>query len=172
VGENRFNRHIWAGNAAFRVRRDRQDWGPGEIVHQVALTRDQEGASGNVQFNMTSLMRNQGGIAEALLATYTHHALMPRTPWLDSEAPPAPIIRVEGTTLEISAAPGEPPFLYAVRSRLEDGWHAEVIPANQARYSIRRAPGELPYAIGVTAVDRNGNESAAVMVRLSGPARP
>jgi uncharacterized lipoprotein YddW (UPF0748 family) len=172
ISENRHNRHIWVGNAAFRVR-DRQDWPAEEIVQQVTLTREQEGASGNVQFNMTSLMRNQGGIADALSAgAYPHDALMPRTPWLDHEAPPAPQIRVDGTTLEITASPGESPFVYAVRMKLADGWHAEVIPANQARYPLLRAPGVLPEVVGVTAVDRNGNESAAAKVALSARVRP
>ena len=172
VAENRHNRHIWVGNAAFRVRRDQQNWTSDEIVHQVALTREEEGASGNVQFNMTSLMRNQGGVADALSTlSYPHHALMPRTPWLDNEPPPAPHIRVDGHTLEIHAAEGERPFLYAVRMKLRDGWHAEVIPAHQARYEILRAPGVMPEVVGVTAVDRNGNESRAVKVSLSGRAR-
>jgi uncharacterized lipoprotein YddW (UPF0748 family) len=167
VGENRHDRHIWVGNAAFRVRRDRQDWPAEEIVHKVSLTREQEGASGNVQFNMTSLMRNQGGVADALSgAAYAQHALMPRSPWLDDEAPPAPQVRLDGAVLEITPAPGEQPFLYAVRVKWKDGWRAEVMPASQARYTIARAPGVMPELIGVTAVDRNGNESTAVKITL------
>ncbi len=173
VGENKHSRHIWAGNAAFRVRTDQPNWGPEEIVQQVALTRDQEGASGNVQFNMTTLMRNQGGVSDALSNTaYTYEALMPRTPWLDNEPPAAPHIRVDGTTLEITAGAGEQPFVFAVRMKLADGWHAEIIPATQTRYPIMRASGVLPQVVGVTAVDRSGNESVAVKVALSGLVRP
>ena len=173
VAENKHNRHIWAGNAAFRVRRDQQNWAAEEIVRQVVLTREQRGASGNVQFNMTSLMKNQGGVADALSANaYPDQALMPRFSWLDDEAPPVPHIRVDGTTLEIAPAPGEQPFVYAVRMKVAESWRAEILPANQARYEILRAPGVLPEMVGVTAVDRNGNESAAVMVTLSDRARP
>jgi uncharacterized lipoprotein YddW (UPF0748 family) len=172
VDENKHNRHIWAGNAAFRVRGDKQNWGPEEIVQQVALTRHQPGASGNVQFNMTTLMQNQGGVSDALSsAAYTHEALMPRTPWLDNDPPPAPAIRVDGTTLEITAGAGEQPFVYAVQIKMADGWRAEVIPASQTRYPIMRASGLLPDVVGVTAVDRNGNESPAVKVTLSDRAR-
>jgi uncharacterized lipoprotein YddW (UPF0748 family) len=168
VRENRHNRHIWAGNAAYRVRRDQQNWAPEEIVHQVAITREQEGASGNVQFNMTSLMRNQGGVADALMTgAYSHEALVPRTAWLDSEAPAPPQIRVDGSTMTIKAQAGEQPFLYAIRMKMADGWHAEIITARQARYELLRAPGVLPEVVGVTAVDRNGNESVAVKVKLS-----
>ena len=172
IGENKHKRHIWAGNAAFRVHRDRQNWTAEEIVHQVALTRELEGASGNVQFNMTSLMRNQGGVADALsTASYARAALMPPSAWLDAEPPAPPQIRLDGTVLEILAAPGEQPFVYAVQMKLAGGWHAEVIPARQRRYSIVRAPGMSPEIVGVTAVDRNGNESAPTRVVLSERAR-
>jgi uncharacterized lipoprotein YddW (UPF0748 family) len=167
IGENRHHRHIWAGNASFRVRPDPRGWPPEEIPQQIAITRVQDGASGNVHFNMTSLLRNHGGVSDAIAGTsYTYEALMPRSTWLDAAPPAAPSIRLNGTTLEISAPAGEPPFLYAVRLKSKAGWHAETIPAHQARYAIMRAPGEMPEIVGVTAVDRHGNESTAVQITL------
>ena len=167
VGENTHQRHIWAGNATFRVRRERNGWPPQTIPEQIAITRAQPGASGNVHFNMTSLLRNRGGVSEAIAgSSYTFEALMPRTPWLDASAPAAPHIRLNGTTLEIVAPAGEQPFLYAVRMKMQDGWHAETIPASQARYSVERAPGVVPGIVGVTAVDRHGNESPPVHITL------
>jgi hypothetical protein len=50
--------------------------------------------------------------------------------------------------------------------KFSDGWHAETIPAKQLRYAVMRAPGVLPELIGVTAVDRNGNESEAMKITV------
>jgi uncharacterized lipoprotein YddW (UPF0748 family) len=168
VGENKHNRHIWAGNAAFRVRADKQNWPAEEITRQIALTRENDGATGNIQFNMNALLRNQGGVADAMLSSsYTYDALMPRTPWLDNQAPPAPQVRIFGNALTIAASAGEQPIVYAVRMKMADGWHAETIPASQAHYPISSTPGVLPEVVAVTAVDRNGNESVAATVLLS-----
>jgi uncharacterized lipoprotein YddW (UPF0748 family) len=168
VSENKFNRHIWPGNAAYRVRNDRQNWPPEEIAHQVALTRANRGASGNIHFNMGTLLRDQGGVSSVLGdSSYAYEALMPRTPWLDAQAPLPPHIKLVGDTLEIRPAVGEQPLLFAVRMKMKDGWRAETIPAHQARISILRAPGVRPELIGVTAVDRHGNESEAVKVSFS-----
>jgi uncharacterized lipoprotein YddW (UPF0748 family) len=165
VDQNLKDRHIWIGNAAFRVRSSQRGWPSDEIAKQISLTRANPGATGNIHFNMQSLFKNQGGVADALAATYSSDALMPRTPWLDNDAPLAPHIRLLGDSLEIRPQGREPPALYAVRMKFSDGWQAETIPAGQHRYSVLRAPGVLPDLIGVTAVDRNGNESDAV--RLS-----
>jgi hypothetical protein len=116
---------------------------------------------------MTSLLRNRGGVSDAITSSaYTQVALMPRSTWLDSVAPPPPRIRLIGGTLEIAAQAGERPFLYAVRVKREDGWHAETIPASQARYAIPGAPGTTARIVGVTAVDRHGNESVPVQITL------
>ena len=170
VQENRQDRHIWIGNAAYRVRADRQNWPPEEITHQIALTRANRGASGNIQFNMRSLFRNQGGVADALQNTYAYDALMPRTPWLDNVPPPAPQVRLINDSIEIEPQGQERPLLYAVRMRFKDGWYSEAIPATRLRYIVARA-GVMPELIGVTAVDRNGNESQAMLLRLTSASR-
>lgn len=168
VAENRHNRHIWPGNAAFRVR---DNFPAEEITRQIALTRDNNGATGNIQFNMKALLRNQGGITDAMRTnSYTYDALMPRSPWLDSVPPPAPRVQMSRGELSITAGVGEPTMVYAIRMKMRDGWVVETIPANQARYPLVRAPGELPQVVAVTAVDRHGNESSAVTVWLSHPA--
>jgi uncharacterized lipoprotein YddW (UPF0748 family) len=165
VDENRQERHIWIGNAAYRVRGS-QGWPPDELVNQISLTRANRGASGNIHFNMRSLFTNQGGVADALRSTYSYDALMPPTPWLDREPPQGPHIRLLGDSLEIYPQGTERPVLYAVRMKFNDGWRAETIPASQLRYTVVRASGLLPAVIGVTAVDRNGNESDAVKITI------
>ena len=165
VEENRMQRHIWVGNAAYRIQFDQQKWTADEIISQIVITREQRGASGNIHFSLASLTRNRGGISDALSASlYSYDALMPPTPWLDDEPPPSPQIRVlADRTLEITAGVGEPAFLYTVVMRSEGIWLAIVLPATQNRYLL--PPGVD--RVGVTAVDRNGNESPAMKVVLT-----
>ena len=169
VEQNRKDRHIIAGNAPYRVlnQNQAQNWPVRELVHQIDLTRAEPGASGNVHFSMISLMRNRGGLADTLAATsYSFDALMPRSPWLDNEAPAAPAIRIEPhtllrATLALEPASGETPFLYVVRLRFGEKWYAETIPGHQKQYLLLRGdPAVLPDEVVVSAVDRHGNESA------------
>ena len=170
--QNRHDRQIWIGNAAFRVRADQQNWPPDEIANQIALTRANKGVTGNIHFNMSSLMKNRGGVSDAIAAhSYRFDALMPPMQWLDDDAPAPPHIRLVGDVLELRHEEGEAPLVYAVRMKYKDGWHAETIPAVQVRYALRRATNEMPQVVGVTAVDRHGNESDAIKIVLTSSTR-
>ena len=166
VSENLKHRHVWPGNAPYRVRNDRQNWNADEIVEQIQATRAQPGASGNVHFSMRTFMRNQGGVNDAIESkSYTYFALPPRSTWLDHSAPPRPNVSVDAAhMLHIEAAPGEQPLWYGVRMRIAGKWYAEVIAASRKDYPLLRANNVLPDAIAITAVDRSGNESDAVVL--------
>jgi uncharacterized lipoprotein YddW (UPF0748 family) len=173
VEQNAKDRHIWAGNAPYRVLADAQNWPVGEIIEQIRLTRAQPGATGNVHFSMATFMRNRGGIVDSLIArSYIGDALVPVTSWLDREPPPAPTIRTEphelvGNLLVLQPAEGEAPFLWAIRLRIGDQWFAEVVPATTTRYPLPRGkPSVMPVEVAVSAVDRSGNESALVRLEL------
>ncbi|MGQ0815732.1 MAG: glycoside hydrolase family 10 protein [Gemmatimonadota bacterium] len=162
VGENSKRRHVWAGNAPYRVRRPPLNWPPTEIVEQIRLTREQAGASGNIHFSMRTLMRDQGGVATSLTQqAYTYFALPPRSPWLDRRAPAAPAVSFDAARhrLVIGNAPGEPAMWFAIRLRIAGNWYAEVVSASQPEYDVLREPGVLPDMAVVTSVDRSGNES-------------
>jgi uncharacterized lipoprotein YddW (UPF0748 family) len=58
VDENKKDRHIWIGNAAFRVRSGRQGWGSQELVHQISLTRANDGATGNIHWTLKRPQRH------------------------------------------------------------------------------------------------------------------
>lgn len=83
VEQNTHGRHIWAGNFTSKVA---QDWPAEEIIHQIALTREEPGAGGNGHFSMRVLMSNAGGICEALKKVYSEPALIPESPWLREES--------------------------------------------------------------------------------------
>lgn len=177
VEQNRHDRHVIAGNAPYRVVNTRQNWPVQEIVHQINLTRAEPGASGNVHFSMRSFMGNGKGIVDTLATTaYSYDALVPRSPWLDSQPPAAPLLTLESHALlqkvaNLTPAAGEPPFLYVVRLRFGETWYAEVVPAQQKQYFLLRGnPAALPDEIAVSAVDRHGNESAIVRAEPNGAA--
>ncbi|MGH7468510.1 MAG: glycoside hydrolase family 10 protein [Longimicrobiales bacterium] len=169
VGQNEMHRHVWAGNAPYRVASGAQSWPAREIIEQIELTRAEPGATGNIHFSMAAFLNNRGGLADTLtLASYAQTAVVPRSVWLDAEPPPEPIARIEPhwllwATLAMEPAPGEPPFLWAIRVRFGDEWLSEVMPALQRRYLVpRRNIFRLPDEIAISAIDRNGNESDLV----------
>ncbi|PKO16209.1 hypothetical protein CVU37_11335 [candidate division BRC1 bacterium HGW-BRC1-1] len=87
VSENTKKRHIWPGLHTSLTGNGSKAFSPTEIVEQIALTREQPGATGEVHFSARAIMRNQGGVADALLAgPYAKPALIPESPWL----PPPP----------------------------------------------------------------------------------
>ncbi len=87
VSENTKKRHIWPGLHTSLTGNGGKAFSPTEIVDQIALTREQPGATGEVHFSAKAIMKNQGGVADALLAgPYAKPALIPESPWL----PPRP----------------------------------------------------------------------------------
>jgi uncharacterized lipoprotein YddW (UPF0748 family) len=162
VSENTRQRHVWPGNAAHRVRTGAQNWPPEEIVKQIELTRENRGASGNVHFSMRNLMRNQGGVSDAIQQhAYTQIALPPRTPWLDADPPAAPLVTYAASQrrIRIDQPAGEAILWYVIWMRLNGAWHADVVSGDQKEYDVFRQPGVLPDVVVVSALDRSGNES-------------
>src|SRR5205823_203424 len=51
AGENTHKRHLWPGNYTSRVTGEAKGWPAGEVGEQIALTRKQPGAGGNVHFS-------------------------------------------------------------------------------------------------------------------------
>ncbi|MEP6754376.1 MAG: family 10 glycosylhydrolase, partial [Chthonomonadales bacterium] len=84
--QNVCKRNMWPGLYTSRVE---AGWKAQEILDQIAVTRKQEGASGTVHFSMICILRNTKGIADALKKAYPDVALVPPTPWLDSNKLPA-----------------------------------------------------------------------------------
>ncbi len=89
--QNAKGRHFWPGNYTSRTNPKDGNWNPSEVVNQIKLTRSQKGSDGNVHFSMKALMQNFNGISDTLKKdVYSKPALIPASPWLDSEAPGIP----------------------------------------------------------------------------------
>jgi uncharacterized lipoprotein YddW (UPF0748 family) len=176
VQENVKRRHLWPGNftsrvgAADSVRR----WMAGEILDQVRLTREVPGATGNIHFSMKVFLENRDSIATQLgRGAYAEPALVPPTPWLDSVPPRRPIVaaRIDTVTggLGVRMLPGgkEAIWRWIVRTRTGGAWATHVLPGWQRAHALTLdGVAPRPEAVLVSGVDRLGNESRVVRVRL------
>jgi uncharacterized lipoprotein YddW (UPF0748 family) len=171
--ENVKRRHLWPGNYAGRVGAPGPSaWPAAEIDSQIALTRAQPGATGNVHFSMKALMTNQGGLADSLGAkAYARPALVPATTWLPGRAPAAPSVAVVGgsapAALFAPAAGESAPWLWVVRARSGRSWETAVLPGTQARFTP--ASGQAPDEVLVFGVDRTGRGGPAARAAAAGP---
>ncbi len=176
VEQNARGRHIWPGNYLDKVTGTPTGWPAQEMLDQVAITRAQHGATGNVYFSMRSFMFGRDGMPEKLVAgPYADRALVPASTWLDSIPPVAPIVRVGrdvsgATTVTLQPQGAEPIWLWLIRTRVGTDWTTEVVPGLQRFYMMSRQTGTAaPDEVAVSAVDRNGNESTPVLLSLTSP---
>jgi uncharacterized lipoprotein YddW (UPF0748 family) len=177
VEQNAKGRHMWPGNYVDKVTGTPTGWPAQELLDQIALTRAQPGATGNVYFSMRSLMYGRDGLPEKMVAgPYATKALVPASPWLDSVPPAAPIVRsgrdagTGANTLSLQPQGTEAAWLWVIRVHAGDNWATEIVPGLQRFYSFPRNIGAVEAdAVSVSAVDRSGNESAAVVVGLTPP---
>jgi len=174
VEQNAKGRHIWPGNYLDKVTGTPTGWPAEELLNQIALTRAQRGATGNVYFSMRSFMFGRDNLPEKLVAgPYASKALIPASPWLDSVPPLSPIVRVgrdsaSGATLITLEPQGaEATWLWLVRARVGSDWTTEIFPGYLRFLRIPRAAGATPAdEIAVSAVDRSGNGSASALLAL------
>jgi hypothetical protein len=174
VEQNAKGRHIWPGNYLDKVTGTPTGWPAQELLDQIAATRAQRGATGNVYFSMRSFMFGRDNLPEKLVAgPYATQALVPASTWIDSVPPLQPVVRVAGdaatgaTNVSLQPQGAESTWLWAVRTRVGTDWTTAIVPGVQRFYTIPRpAGGVTPDELAVSAVDRNGNESAPVLIAL------
>ena len=174
VEQNAKGRHIWPGNYVDKVTGTPSGWLAEEILNQIALTRAQLGATGNVYFSMRTLMGNGDNLPQKLIAgPYASKTLVPASPWLDNIPPLPPIVRVGSdavtlaSTLSLQPQGTEATWLWLIRTRVGNDWTTDVVPGLQRFYMIPRLAGNA-YAdvVSISAVDRSGNESTPVVMAL------
>lgn len=170
--QNVTGKHLWPGNYAGRVADgSATQWPVEELPNQIAATRAQPGATGNIHFSMKCLMRNQGGIVDALRnGPYAAPALVPASPWLDGRAPGKPRLALgtpeNGNSPVVTWGPGddERPWLWVVRTRSGAEWQTRILPGHHRSLTLEGSGSTLEVAVSV--VDRCGNESPLATARL------
>jgi uncharacterized lipoprotein YddW (UPF0748 family) len=174
VSQNAKGRHIWPGNYLDKVTGTPTGWPAQELLDQIAATRAQPGATGNVYFSVRSFMFGRDNLPEKLVAgPYGEKALVPASTWLDSTPPLAPIVRVgrdassNNYTVSLQPQGAEPVWLWVVQTRTGTDWTTDVISGLQRFLMIQRPVIGAADEVAVSAVDRNGNESTPVLASLS-----
>jgi uncharacterized lipoprotein YddW (UPF0748 family) len=162
--QNSKQRHLWPGNIPSRVSGKEKGWPASEIAEQIKATRAEPGATGNIHFSMKPLMRNTGGVADALAGVYSTPALVPASPWLDDKPPGRPTITWDAERKEVRVKPvGELVRLFVIQKRTGEKWETTLLPADGDR-ALNLRFVSTPNEIRVSAIDRVGNEGPAAVV--------
>jgi len=166
VNESTEKRWVWPGLGV--ARHDTP-----ELMKQIEIIRKTPLARGMVFWNLGSVRRHKDKFGGALMqGPFRTSALVPAMPWRDSRPPPAPRTSAErsrddAVTVTLSRAPGEPPIVFAVWARYGQQWRFLTVPAGAPSLQLNPDPSAGPAtAVVITAVDRCGNESDRVNVRI------
>jgi uncharacterized lipoprotein YddW (UPF0748 family) len=178
--QNAKARHLWPGNDLTKVG---GPWPTTEIVKQIRLTRRPSGATGNLLWNMSCLMRNQNALADTLAhALYSQPALVPASSWLDAGLPAKPQLTLEPADpthcpKAVWTNPGgKDVWLWLCQFRTKGKWTTMILPRDQTSWSLPRRTSTLfPDLVAVTAIDRCGGAGPTALfdTRQAGaPAKP
>lgn len=171
VAQNVKQRHLWPGNAAYRVAKGAFD--AEELSRQVRLTRSKVPTTGNIMFSMKYFVNNTNNIRDVLGSqVYNTKAIIPASPWLDPHKPSAPKTVVQHLSdgrVQVRWTPqgSEPAFWWIVYAKDQStGSWLYDIHTHDTRF--RTLPANVtPSVVGVTSVDRLGNESTFTPITLS-----
>jgi uncharacterized lipoprotein YddW (UPF0748 family) len=171
TGQNAKGRQIWAGNDATKVG---TAWPAEEIVNQVRLTRRQRGATGNVFWNASSLMRNTDAVADLLgRLVYSQPALVPASGWLDDAQPGKPRFTAlrngdpHPASVSWTDAGPQPAWLWLCQTRSRGRWASTILPRDHTSYGLPppASPG-YPDTVAVTAINRCGRAGPTAILKL------
>ncbi len=176
VRENKKDRHLWPGLFTSKVK---DEAGVDENLNQIMIIRGFEPtAPGHIHFSAKALMDTSATLSTALLTgPYRRQALVPPSPWLDSEAPQPPQVSyaLQNDTLMIrwSHQHKEDVFRWVVYYQQGKAWNYQILNKEDAHleiplYTVTEETDEKVAItqIAVSAVDRSGNESAHRTVRI------
>jgi len=160
--QNARGRHLWPGLYAANVG---EKWGPDEMARQIAATRRQPGAGGEIFFRLRSLTDN-AGLANVVRAAYSQPALVPASPWLAAALPARPNLMVgEDSHAALRLRwenPGQPVRWWVLQFRTNQVWTTEILPAARTNWAFAKP---APEWISVSAVDRTDNLGAPAALR-------
>jgi uncharacterized lipoprotein YddW (UPF0748 family) len=157
--QNYRQRHLWPG---IRV-----SHGPTECINQIMITRGmQTNNPGVVHWHVGILEKEDGQLAKALQdGPYTTEALPPASPWLDNKAPARPQAELTGKNyIRFWHPDSNDVFRWVIYVNKGEKWQYHLLNRNARNFTV---PSEPPCRVGVSAVDRTGNESEIVFVAIA-----
>ncbi|MFD0977269.1 glycoside hydrolase family 10 protein [Salinimicrobium gaetbulicola] len=173
--QNFENRHLWPG---INVDLGGDEKNSDETLNQIMITRGMMPQSpGVVHWSIGPLVKHPELTKSIVEGPYKAPALVPSSPWLDDKAPLSPSVvpTVEVQSVNVNWVPkseSEKAFRYVVYFKYAESWSYKIF--NRKTYEtkfsrfIEKKDGEKVYlsAIAVTAVDRSGNESEFLEIKL------
>ena len=163
--ENTKDRHLWPG---INVGLGGDEKNVDETINQIMITRGMLPESkGTVHWSIGPLMKSEVLAKGLLEGPYRKKALVPPSPWLDDEAPEVPQFNanIESDRLLMKWQVNKPEEVakYVLWFKYEQGnWDYKILDGNTTAFSLQYIVGEKKRAmekIGITAVDRLGNQS-------------
>jgi uncharacterized lipoprotein YddW (UPF0748 family) len=167
VEQNTKKRHMWPGNYTSRVGAGGgNSWQAEEIINQIAKTRDQPGAGGNVHFSVKTLLQDRGGLATKLrTGQYVQQALVPASPWLCGAGPGKPLVkaRKQEQILKVSwsGVSNVDVWQWVVQTHRNGEWSTEILPGKE--HSRELGVAVQIDTVAVSAVNRCGLLSSPVL---------
>ena len=160
--QNARGRHLWPGLNAANVG---EKWGPDEMARQIAATRRQPGAGGEIFYHLRNLADN-AALADVVRIAYAQPALVPASPWLDSIPPGKPkltVVENSRSSLRLHwETADDPAWLWVLQFRTNQVWTTEILPAIRTNWSFAKPAPDL---ISISAVDRVGNPGSSAALR-------
>jgi uncharacterized lipoprotein YddW (UPF0748 family) len=159
IQQNSTGRHVWPGLAAYRVNDGTSSaYSMSEIPDEIRATRQRPGATGELLYNTTWTLKQNGGALANTLAgdLYKSAALVPPSTWLDATPPPPPIVTVSTSRVDIAPGAGEAPRWWVVRQHTPESWKTSVLFADERSLTI----GAAVDRVLVQAADEAGNLSS------------
>jgi len=175
--ENTHKRNLWPGLYTSKIKTEADAL---ENFSQIMITRGiVPDGPGNVHFSMKALQKNYGGVSDILLeGPYAHPALVPPSPWLDDQAPAAPLVQISHKEGEVHVhwlhedpSDVDKWLIYIQRG---ETWSYNILQGDQESLilplTIRSEDGmTAPLVLNklaLTAVDRLGNESERQVISV------
>jgi uncharacterized lipoprotein YddW (UPF0748 family) len=165
--QNVRQRHLWPGlNAASAG----EKWGPDEIARQIAATRRQSGAGGEIFYHLRNLIANPA-LAGVIRTQYAQTALVPASPWLAALPPDKPQLVVttnsrSNISLRWETSGGKPAWLWVLQFQTNQVWTTKILPADSTTWTFENSKPDM---ISITVVDRVGNLSSPTALKKSLP---
>jgi uncharacterized lipoprotein YddW (UPF0748 family) len=157
---NKMHRHLWPGIATARIGKERP---ASDILNQISITRNASESAGNIHWHFKSLVENFGKVSDELTKTlYAEPALIPAFSWLSSDKLDKPGVSFEAMRLSWSLKDKALARQWAVQTKRNGKWTMEVLPGTETSRIFK--PDDLPEAIAITAIDKVGNASPAVVI--------
>jgi uncharacterized lipoprotein YddW (UPF0748 family) len=156
---NAMQRHLWPGIATDRIGIQRP---ASDILGQIALTRKMSTTAGNIHWHFKSLVENLGQISDQLgKELYSEVAAVPASSWLGSPPMEKPDLSFSSARLSWAIKDAKDARQWAIQTKRGDQWKCEILPATETSRMLDLQ--NLPDALAVTALDRNGNASPTAL---------